>query len=257
MLFRVVYVVTGVATRYSDVGEERLGTILQEEKGWADDANARRAWARAIAVAALVAPAALTVVGVVLYVVTLQDCRKRHTAKFQDKYFRDVPSDDHPAVLGCLYHGDKVEQGELAATLMRLTDLGVVKVEQVKTAGKGPRGGRNAADYRIARAGVEPSEPIDAKTVELFFDKLGPLASDEGRAATCDSILLSDLNRGPASHGGLRQSRCRVEEACEPEGALEEVLHRSQAFQPGKARELPCGERGRLVAELWCARGRL
>lgn len=100
------------------VGEECLGAILREEKGWANDANARRTWARVIAAAALAVPAALAIVGVVLYVVALHDYKKRHTAKFQDKYFRDVPSDDHPAVLGCPYHGDKAEQGELTATLM-------------------------------------------------------------------------------------------------------------------------------------------
>lgn len=93
-------------------------------------------------------------------------------------------------------------QGELTATLMRLTDLEVKKIEQVKAAGQGTRGGRNAADYRIARTGVEPSNPVDAKTVELLFEKLGPLASDEGGATTCDSIMLSDLNRAARRHKG-------------------------------------------------------
>ena len=40
-------------------------------------------------------------------------------------------------------------QGELTATLMRLSDLGVVKIERVKAVGEGARGVRNAADYRI------------------------------------------------------------------------------------------------------------
>lgn len=133
---------------------------------------------------------------------TLHDYKKRHKTKFQDKYFRDVPSDDHPAVLGCLYHDDKVEQSELTAALMRLTNLEVIKIERVKAAGQGARGVRNAADYRIARTGVEPSDPSDVKTVELLFEKLGPLASDEGRAATCDSIMLSDLNRAARRHKG-------------------------------------------------------
>ncbi|MCC6099331.1 MAG: hypothetical protein LIV25_08865 [Olsenella sp.] len=85
---------------------------------------------------------------------------------------------------------------------MRLSDLGVVKIERVKAVGEGARGVRNAADYRITKTGVEPSNPIDVKTVELLFEKLGPLASDEGRAATCDSIMLSDLNRAARRHKG-------------------------------------------------------
>lgn len=68
--------------------------------------------------------------------------------------------------------------------------------------GEGARDVRNAADYRITKTGVEPSNPVDAKTVELFFDKLGPPASDEGSAATCDSILLSDLNRAARCYMG-------------------------------------------------------
>ena len=57
-------------------------------------------------------------------------------------------------------------------------------------------------DYRITKTGVEPSDPIDVKTVELLFEKLGPLASDEGGAATYDSIMLSDLNRAARRHKG-------------------------------------------------------
>lgn len=81
-------------------------------------------------------------------------------------------------------------------------NLEVIEIEKVKAAGKGPRGGKNAVDYRITKTCVEPSDPIDAKTVELFFEKLGPLACDKSEVSACSSVLLSDLNKAAFGHMG-------------------------------------------------------
>lgn len=79
-------------------GEERMSTILSEEKEWADEANARRAHARMIANALVV----LSVVAAVAFtgtIVMLKLRKRKPKPLFQDEYFRDVPSADHPAVL--------------------------------------------------------------------------------------------------------------------------------------------------------------
>ena len=77
-------------------GEERMSTILSEEKEWADEANARRAHARMIANALAV----LSVVAAVAFtgtIVMLKLRKRKPKPLFQDEYFRDVPSADHPA----------------------------------------------------------------------------------------------------------------------------------------------------------------
>ena len=110
-------------------GEERMSTILSEEKEWADEANARRAHARMIANALAV----LSVVAAVAFtgtIVVLKLRRRKPKPLFQDEYFRDVPSADHPAVLSALMSWNEVPDQAYIATLMKLADDRVIKLEQ-------------------------------------------------------------------------------------------------------------------------------
>ena len=110
-------------------GEERMSTILSEEKEWADEANARRAHARMIANALAV----LSVVAAVAFtgtIVMLKLRKRKPKPLFQDEYFRDVPSADHPAVLSALMSWNEVPDRAYIATLMKLTDDRVIKLEQ-------------------------------------------------------------------------------------------------------------------------------
>ena len=110
-------------------GEERMSTILSEEKAWADEANARRAHARmianALAVVSVVAAVAFTGT-----IVVLKLRKRKPKPLFQDEYFRDVPSADHPAVLSALMSWNEVPDQAYIATLMKLTDDRVIKLEQ-------------------------------------------------------------------------------------------------------------------------------
>lgn len=109
--------------------EERMSTILSEEKEWADEANARRAHARMIANALAV----LSVVAAVAFtgtIVVLKLRKRKPKPLFQDEYFRDVPSADHPAVLSALMSWNEVPDQAYIATLMKLTDDRVIKLEQ-------------------------------------------------------------------------------------------------------------------------------
>lgn len=109
-------------------GEERMSTILSEEKEWADEANARRAHARMIANALAV----LSVVAAVAFtgtIVMLKLRKRKPKPLFQDEYFRDVPSADHPAVLSALMSWNEVPDQAYIATLMKLTDDRVIKLE--------------------------------------------------------------------------------------------------------------------------------
>lgn len=161
-------------------GEERMSTILSEEKEWADEANARRAHARMIANALAV----LSVVAAVAFtgtIVMLKLRKRKPKPFFQDEYFRDVPSADHPAVLSALMSWNEVPDQAYIATLMKLTDDRVIKLEQA-TVTKAKKGllGREKEEqtYRITVTDeawkAAKKDGIDRDVLKVFFAGVKP-----------------------------------------------------------------------------------
>ena len=173
-------------------GEARLQTILSEEQQWADQANARRAGVRLVHYVALVAGIGLPLLAIVVSIIYKLRFRAAHQAVFKDEYFRDVPSDDHPAVLGMLYEGGDVQTDHLSASILRLADMGVFGMERIEapsgvlkrtkphyvislnnaTMEQGATGGykRSSLQYETS---VELDE-IDRATVAFLFRKVAP-----------------------------------------------------------------------------------
>lgn len=161
-------------------GEERMSTILSEEKEWADEANARRAHARMIANALAV----LSVVAAVAFtgtIVMLKLRKRKPKPLFQDEYFRDVPSSDHPAVLSALMSWNEVPDQAYIATLMKLTDDRVIKLEQA-TVTKAKKGllGREKEEqtYRVTVTDeawkAAKKDGIDRDVLKVFFAGVKP-----------------------------------------------------------------------------------
>lgn len=160
-------------------GEERTSTILSEEKEWADEANARRAHARMIANALAV----LSVVAAVAFtgtIVVLKLRRRKPKPLFQDEYFRDVPSADHPAVLSALMSWNEVPDQAYIATLMKLTDDRVIKLEEAtETKKKGLlRREKEEQTYRITVTDeawkAAKKDGIDRDVLKVFFAGVKP-----------------------------------------------------------------------------------
>ena len=111
-----------------------LDAILAEEDAWAQEANAQRLRTRMIDYGI---PGCMLLVAVATFLLAFAHAKGFHpfkkepTASFADQYFRDVPSDDHPAVLGMLYHDGELTGAEFSATLMRLADEGRVSLDAV------------------------------------------------------------------------------------------------------------------------------
>lgn len=159
--------------------EERMPTILSEEKTWAEEANARRARARMIAntLAAVSVVAAVTFTGVI---VVLKLRRRKPKPLFQDEYFRDVPSADHPAVLSALMSWNEVPDQAYIATLMKLTDDRVIKLEETtETKKKGLlRREKEERTYRITVTDeawkAAKKDGIDREVLKVFFAGVKP-----------------------------------------------------------------------------------
>lgn len=174
-------------------GEERMSTILSEEKEWADEANARRAHARMIANALAV----LSVVAAVAFtgtIVMLKLRKRKPKPLFQDEYFRDVPSADHPAVLSALMSWNEVPDQAYIATLMKLTDDRVIKLEQA-TVTKAKKGllGREKEEqtYRITVTDeawkAAKKDGIDRDVLKVFFAGVKP-DKDGARSRTFSEL---------------------------------------------------------------------
>ncbi len=172
--------------------DERMSTILSEEKEWADEANARREHARMIAnvLAAVSVVAAVTFTGVI---VVLKLRKPKPKPLFQDDYFRDVPSADHPAVLSALMSWNEVPDQAYIATLMRLTDDRVIKLEEsTETKKKGLLGReKEEQTYRVTVSDTGwksvKKDSVDRAALKVFFAGVKPDENGD-RSRTFDEL---------------------------------------------------------------------
>ena len=156
--------------------EARLQTILSEEQAWADEANAQRAQARVITYGVVGVVAVGGAAAIVFGLATGASYRKRHRSSFHDPYWRDVPSKDHPAVVGVLVNGEPGTP-ELTATLMRLTDQRAIGLDHVTSTKHGLFGDKREDDYRLtrrARGAAAVGDPIDEAALDFLFDFVAP-----------------------------------------------------------------------------------
>ena len=168
-------------------GGPRLDSIIAEETAWADEANAERERARVIAAGGAVAfvavPAAM--LGGVIW---LRKTRYASPASvFDETYFRDLPSDDHPAVLSALVYDGSVQDCAFIATLMKLTDDRVIKIsheERTEDRFLG-LGVKRVEEYSIELVARElVTDPVDLAALDLYF---GP-GAENGDATRFDAF---------------------------------------------------------------------
>ena len=192
-------------------GQARLDAILAEEDHWAKDANSSRRNARLVAYGL---PAFMCLAGIGSAVASFL-YRRRIASKgpkptFTDTYFRDVPSNDHPAVLGMLYREGRVDQADFSATLMRLTDKGRIALDAVEVDKAGKRGGTNRGhEWRLTRRTEAAArdgdtraggKKIDNAAMSLLFDVVAGKPKQEDHEAELRStgepfVLMSDFEK--------------------------------------------------------------
>ncbi len=180
---RITFPVEWVSVEQRQSGS-RIDDIIAEETAWADEANARRERARRIIGTGGLVGLVAALGSVALGVFTRLRYQALHKAQFDDKYFRDVPTDDHPSVLGTLYNGGEPESKEFTAALMRLSDKGAVGLDLVSS---GTGGGKQ--DYRITRNDAVADalhDEVDSET-DYFLFRFLALRSAEDRNERSDT----------------------------------------------------------------------
>ncbi len=201
-------------------GGARLQQILSEEQAWADEANARRERARIATYGGSLLSLLGTLVTFVVSTISFVRYRRSHKPTFDDKYFRDVPSDDHPAVLGALWRGGTPEGEDFTGTLMHLTDLGAVSLELVTIEDKGFLGrAKTRKDYRLSatnKAADMKLSAIDRGAMLVLFDKIGRFTPgyDHDNASICFGDLEKVAKKKPERyHNAFEGWNAKVESA--------------------------------------------
>lgn len=197
--------VPGLAVPESAAGAERLPVVLDEERAWAEEANARRESARQTSLGLAVAQVALpTVFLAVVAAAKLKSPKPRPV--FAETYFRDVPSADHPAVISAFMDGGTVDDKALVATLMKLTDEGVVELESERRELKRLFGSKTEETYALTvtrSAWDSVTDAIDRAALEFFFVGVPWEQASEGDGRVRDerSRSFDNLQTYAEKHG--------------------------------------------------------
>ena len=169
---RVAFPVAWVSDMPQGSSKKRMSAILSEEKKWANEANARREEAsRASNIAAGACVGVPAVFAAVF--ATLKSRRRKNKATFNETYYRDVPSSDHPALIATFMAGGAVPDSALIATLMKLTNERAITLEKDSYTKQKLLGGqRQLDDYRVTltkESYNRLSGKLDRNALELYF----------------------------------------------------------------------------------------
>ncbi|MCH3942943.1 MAG: DUF2207 domain-containing protein [Atopobiaceae bacterium] len=205
----------------------RLDSIKSEEQAEADSANAKRTAAKTEVYGGAAGIGALGVLSLLKLFRTRRRYRDNHRPVFTDEYFRDVPSNDHPAVLGGLMRDGTIEPQDFTASLMRLTDEKAIKLDVVEVSHKTLFGSKQDKDYcltRVPSVADKLTDAIDRQTMHFLFDVVAPLTSDyQHHADGRDTLLFSDVSAVAKEHAetysdSMDAWKTKVTAACESRG---------------------------------------
>lgn len=174
---RVVFPVAWLTNLSADAAalnqsESRLEQVLSEEQTWADQANRERV----LSLAFVIGCGVICVLLIAWALRAYFKYGKEHIPDFTEEYWRDVPeSGTHPAIIGRLWRWDRENQEDFTATLMHLSHIGAIRIDQGSYEEKKILGSKTVDDYYLTRVpAIEATlaDPIDRKAMELLFDRI-------------------------------------------------------------------------------------
>lgn len=158
-------------------------TVLSEEQTWADQANAQRRRAQIEQVVAVVVPIGLSVFAIVFSILAYRDWKKKSKVLFDDEYFRDVPSKDHPAVLNAVLNNAEADGNAFSASVLRLSDMGYIRLDHDQPAKK-RLFHKPEKDWYVefVKWPEKENDPqgLDQKTMGFLFQDMAPLIKQKG-----------------------------------------------------------------------------
>lgn len=150
----------------------RLDTVLNEERTWADRANAQRATALGVLLVVVVGCLVMLVWGIRSFV----RYGKELEPDFKDDYWRDIPvQGEHPAVIGRLWRFDKEDTADFAATIMHLANEGALVISKGSYEVDGVLKSKTVEDYyltRVPEQELKLNSELDRQAMSLLFDTI-------------------------------------------------------------------------------------
>lgn len=183
---RIAFPTSSLPLAATQPGGPRAPTIMAEEKKNADEANSRRMAAQATMGFAWAAELILFFGGIGLALwAWLKHGREYRSNVFDGKYFREIPSNDPPAVVGALMRWGKVENSDFSATIMQMADDKAVTLEPVTTAVPGLFGGHDEKTFKLTvnREQLAASDEVAQALGTAIFDKI----------AGADTVTVEEL----------------------------------------------------------------
>lgn len=152
--------------------EKILPSILKEEKGWADEANKKRAASRLWNILGLVIGPLSLLIGLIAWF----RVGKEYRLDYDVDYLRELPDEYPPAVAGYLWKFGKVDMQDFVATIMDMGRRGIIKIAETTETQSGLFGSKTRYEYtieRMPRDGRISLLSIDGMIYDLLFNTIG------------------------------------------------------------------------------------
>ncbi len=175
------------------VNANGLQGVLDEEKKWQDEAAAQRIKNALI----LYVPLGISLLCLLFSLVLFLRHGKEYKPQSPLDYWRDVPDKGtHPAVIARLWRWNEEDANDITTTLMHLSNLGVVRIEQrEELVDRKVLPDKQKTSYHLIldpeKRGALELDPIDEAALSLVFDKVGGHSVD---------VSLDDLTKYSKDH---------------------------------------------------------
>ncbi len=180
---RVVFPAQWVSRSTSIIPEDRLQTILTQEKLWATRANEERqlareqlqkrrerdsqAWNYAIII---------SLIGILGFILIYLRFGKGFSVPYHENISSELPADEPPAITSVLFFNKQVYGAAMTATIFDLARRGYLRIDQSSLPEKKWWGTRPAHFSLIKTSPQHPGKPLldyESNLIQFIFDDLG------------------------------------------------------------------------------------
>jgi uncharacterized membrane protein len=152
-------------------GKPSLDKILKEERALAKQTDTQKTIAKFAVGTALLIPVFCFLIFLYLYI----RYGREHKTDFEGEYYRELPTDDPPALVGYLYKmGLDVGTHEFIATIMDLARRGYIFIDDISTTTKTMFGQKTTANFKYTKKKEAENSlnPIETQVMDILFRQI-------------------------------------------------------------------------------------